>query len=405
MKIKNLKYTIGLLGLTLTLSSFTGCSKEISNEVIITKETLENEELELENKELITQIEILKQENKEYKEENKLLKETNDKYEEINSTVLEKLAADINNELVNTHHFSYNIEPSILNENEKLIGINIYRENNKKCDLTDEFYSNLNLFLSQPNTNYYLSLGGLENEIDFSKIDLSNIKHLKFYYCKENFNYKSFTNNKYKSLYFYDVPLKDMKNFITNSTNNESEIISFSSTNQNIELVKFIVDNDINLKGLTVDSHDSDEICYLLEKVKAEVIGTFLYDTDIESKKDLNLNLNLNEKTTNFYLFIPNGKNCSNLRIESNNKKDNLYFGIDYIRITEDAIFSFPDNSFVLIEGYHNNSNPFYDLSNVSFGYKEVINNTYIEYDKKNDNIEEVISELKKEEVKTIRMN
>ena len=177
MEIKNLKYGMAVLATSLTL---TGCNYSFNynnEERLASIETLEDDIEDLEEKiaDLENDIVLLNEENHDLKTASKI-KQLSD---EISKSFSGSLVFDV----------SYN-------DYDNSINILISNRDGNLVNLSDNFYYIFDSLLSM-GYPCYLRLICLENEIDFSKLNLSNVNEVSFIWCSDKFNYESFSYNSY----------------------------------------------------------------------------------------------------------------------------------------------------------------------------------------------------------------
>lgn len=248
--------------------------------------------------------------------------------------------------------------------------------------LSDNMYSYINLLLNQESIN---SLN-LENvDFELSKLDISNLKKIELDNIKVD-NAKSLMQEASKNGIKLNYVLSDMD--IENS----------------IDVVNYILENNINCNFLYLIASDEEELmqlCNLIEKVNSKDI-VLLLSPHIETQNDININVNLNYNTSSFslrfsYLCGDNLSCCKKLgNIEINSNNPSLSIGFQDGIITENTRFLVPDNSEVSIYGSYTDIIPFYDLRKISDLYyydnnlRDGFKSTWPEFQTYSDFVDEI---------------
>lgn len=279
------------------------------------------------------------------------------------------------------------------------------REIEKPKEVREEFYQKINLLIKVLDIKD-LFIGDLENQIDFSKIDFSNIRELKFdnfngtfdstkvnvsnveklhfSECNGQFNYSGFSK-KIDQLYLSNTSLDMTKEIfsackvryfywgekIENTGNLKALLEYFIENNVHVDTFSLNQWNKKNYNGITKEEFN------LLGKTA--ISSLYIYADGF--KEPLDLDITLNETISNFYINAYNtyrdennnrvNGELGNIKIKSDNEKLNLDFS--YADITENTHFSIPDTSWISLGQLNcTDISAFKDLENVTYlGFKE----------------------------------
>lgn len=356
------------------------------------------------------QIAFLENEIEEVKNENLKLQEELDNvtFDDIIGKIMEDLQREC--ELLNVN--------ITLKESE--LNISVYSEkNDTPYELSELFYSQLNQIIILCNVNS-LSLYSLENEIDFSKINLSNIKELCLYRCSENLDCSAFTQT-YDSILFYNTSVMTAINLLEKRDLSET-VISCSNMCDSMDdldlfmdieyFVNYLVENNICMKELSIKQWSYFKGDIALSKEVIETLGqvntTSLSLLNSNSIEPISLHLKLNDKIKNLYLGLPSYvhswlsdvsfRKVDDIKIDSNNP--DLMVTFSYLEITPDTYFDISSSSLSLVNVGYEDIAPFYNFSNmknISYETSTYIFpiDTYIVYDSTTETFEQFIQKMK----------
>jgi len=380
MKIKNLKYTFGMLTLSTTLT-FTGCSSSHHvEEVEIAMEFVQDE----------SEIEILENEiTTESVKEQQVIEETFEQEKEKASltrqekeNLFAKLKENLGSSFEYTGHGSqYSIRIENISDD---------------LELSDTFYADFNTILSD-SASYSLELNSLGDDIDFSKLDLTNIRSLSFTSCYDNFDYDAFSNYTYDNLSFYNISFESIEKIVKNSTTCSTfmDYANYNHLDDGYQLIEFLVENDISVGKLDVvgDDNNSHNIYELLSQVNGEEIN--FYEQEItpnleKSKLDLNLRLNDRIQSITFSLST---KELGDIYLSSSNP-DLFFYFID-VNLTENTNFYLPDQIYFNLFGNYTDLSAFRNLNNVTyFSYFDYDTYAKVEYLKNKTDFDIFLEEI-----------
>lgn len=380
MKIKNLRYILSTAILSTTLS-LTGCG---SNSDVSEKE-LSIESLLIQSEEhashcshdVFVDFNIAETELHMF-----LLDQIQNQKEE---TEADKAIIEISGFLSNLPAFSYDHSTNTISISGKDI---------TEDDITDGFYSNFNLLLSQ-DCEYKLELSSLGNEIDFSKLDLTNVKELSLDNCSDKFNYDIFANQQYSSLKFFDISAKNTIKIVKNSTTSETDISYNNDSYQDrLQFLKFLVDNDICMNSffqLGNCNEINSEIYRLLGKLNTKRVASYEWQSRNFVPK-IDFDFVLNDKIEYFNIDFAGQTELGNINIVSNNP--NLSIKLFDVYLTENTNFSIPDDIKIEFYGTYTDINAFNGLNNVSYlYYHDNDQNSYVYWDN-GESFEDVIKKI-----------
>lgn len=292
-----------------------------------------------------------------------------------------------------------------------------------KIELSDDFYFNLNQIMTLRDVNNLL-LYHLGNEIDFSKVNLSTIKNLSLNGCKEGLDCSSFTQ-KYDSISFEHIPTELAIRIVENCDCSNATIYCSNIYNPSIEkccetfidvnaFANYLVKNNISMKSLYVQqwSYFDDCVPFTMETIDtlSHVNTKALSIVSNGNEDSSNLNLALNKNIQYLYISLPKYVNgwifdvgawkLEDIKISSENPFLNITF--EYGHIHDKTHFDLPASASVqLLETVVNDTNPFYDLSDVqrlkyTIHPSSIDNSEFaITYDADTDNFDDFIEELK----------
>ncbi len=375
MKRKN-KLTLGALSLAAVLS-FTGCneSKEEQSIETITEEIEENQATEI-----ITAI------NQATKPCVDILKEMQDIKKNPESYIEELIFLEDIQIYYSDNFNSLRIYPKREIENPK--------------EVEEEFYQKINLLIKVLDIKV-LYIEDLENQIDFSKIEFSNIRELgfdnfngifdstkvnvsnveelSFSKCNGRFNYSGFPK-KIDQLYLSNTSLDmakeifstcDVRYFywgetIENTGNLKALLEYFIENNVHVETFSLNQWNKKNYNGITKEEFN------LLGKTNINAIHIYADGF----KEPLDLDITLNETISSFNIDVYNtyrdennnriNGELGNIKIKSNNKE--LHLDFSYADITKNTHFSVPDTSWIGLSQLNcTDISAFEDLKNVTY--------------------------------------
>lgn len=260
--------------------------------------------------------------------------------------------------------------------------------NNKEMNgkLSDTFYKNLNQFMICANIKD-ISLYYLGNEIDFSKVNLSTVKNLHLYECREDLDCSFFTQ-KYDCISFDAVPTQLAIDVIENcdcsdatiSCGNIKDVLNeHEQTFIDIDaFAHYLVENNVNMEQLYVSQWsycmDGDPLTMEAIETLSHVNTKKLSITSIGESYPINLDLELHENIQDLYIRLPvyvdswefgiGAWEFGDIKISSQNPSLNITFANGFI--SNQTHFELPESSTVrLLEVAHNSVAPLYELSNV----------------------------------------
>ncbi len=246
-------------------------------------------------------------------------------------------------------------------------------ENVKELD--NNVYNKLNLIVKEKELEK-LNFWEISNSIDFTKIDLSNIKEVGFLNFDGTFSYFN-EFFKFERLSFSNTSLELVKEFLLNSDTSDTYIYwGENNKDSNLkEFLEFLVENNIKMKTLSISETDltnhngiTKEEFDLISKLNVEKI-ILEYNG---FKEPINLCLVLNENIKTFRLSAYKNNNISaelgTIEIESANK--GLYIDFTYTNITKNTHFKLPDKSYISLTSLNcTDISAFNDLANTDYIY------------------------------------
>ena len=362
MKIKNIKYYSMAL-LLATSISFTGCgsTNKSSETKPIIETTLENE---LSTEDNI----IIKPEIKQNKSDD----------------TIQNIADYFNNSII----LKYYQDCGILTIFGPL-------ENQIIPELTDELYEKLNTLLEQSDIQY-LEIHRLGNEIDFSKLNLSNIKYITLDKCKEDFNYEPFQNQKFDNIILENIPVEQATNIVEKAStpNTSIDYISFNISNESSSFIKSLADTGIPVKSLYIATNECNQVDHFhLSRINATNIEImFTTPTD----QVYNLEFDANENIESLQIW-DTGSNIElgNITVTTNCPTFQFSLNGYNSRITETTHFSLPNNSSAIISSGYETGSSLKELSNVDeLSYYDFNTDEEIYYYKDLNNFDQIIDEF-----------
>lgn len=260
-------------------------------------------------------------------------------------------------------------------------------ESNK--ELSPETYQAINEILSDEN-NTKICLIGINDEIDFSKLNLENIKDINLRRCGEKLDCTAFVGQ-YEEINFSNTTTESAIHFLSNCDCSKATVfcsnLSYKSDMSGMlleytdetfvdldVLAKFLIDNDIFVNELhihqrlnfsSLEKETIEKICQV--NAKWVSISSDGYDQPVDlnivpnEKLDV-LILHLVQKADNLYLEIENGE-FGNVVVQKEHPMDILLYNMD---ITENTHFELPTNSNLsLIQTNCTDITPLNDLKNM----------------------------------------
>lgn len=366
---KNKKITLGALSLATALT-LNGCEKNSTNNL----KNANSFEIVLNQLENINEKEVL-------------IEEKN----EINIEEYEKEFVELEGINIYYHYATHTL---FING---IKGIENYKE------VSEVVYGQINSLIQEAEVNT-IEFYDLANQIDFAKLNLSNVKKLDFNAFKGNFNSTkidvsnvkalSFNNcddskfdfsgfsNQVKTFSFSNVSSEFAERVLTNFDINDSylswyEEIENSSNLKN--LLEYLIENNISLDTLHLEQWNKENYNGITKSefdLLSKLSARFLYIYADGFKEPLNLDLTLNENIQDFYIDAYNTKydesynringELGNIKIKTNNEK--FYLSFSYANITSNTHFSLPDSAWISLEQLNcTDISAFKDLRNVSY--------------------------------------
>lgn len=363
MKLKNIKYygTTLLLAATLGL---TGCSsKKVPNQ-----------------EELLEELDQSTIESNSPEQENSTTNNT-ETYE--TKKIIDQINRHFNHSIV-LHYYS----------STGIITITGPYEDKSIPKLSDKLYAKLNSILEQPNVQT-LEIHNIDGEIDFSKLNLSNIKNLTLDGCKTKFDYEPFKNQEYENITFEGILAEPAIEIIQNTTTQDTniEFVNYNNNQAAADFIKFLADNQIAANSLNVATTECTKEDY------ASLCRTNITNIDImftaPSDQTYDLELYPNSNISSFNIWHT-GKNIELGNIQVTSEYPFFYFAFNgyQSKITKNTSFNLPNYATASISAKYESGNALQDLSNLyAFDFYDY--NTYkvISYDCEVNNLEELINE------------
>ena len=269
------------------------------------------------------------------------------------------------------------------------------REIENPKEVGEEFYQKINLLIKVLDIKD-LCIGDLGNQIDFSKIDFSNIRKLEFdnfngtfdstkvnvsnveelhlSECTSEFDYSGFPKQ-INRLYLSDTSLETTKEIFSACKVRYfywSEVIENKGNLK--DLLEYLIENNIHIDTFLLKQWNkkayngiTKEEFNLLGKINTNYI--YIYADGF--KEPLDLDITLNETISDFYIdayeeYNKENGELGNIKINSDNEKLNLNFS--YADITENTHFSVPDTSWISLGQLNcTDISAFKDLENVTY--------------------------------------
>ncbi len=234
-------------------------------------------------------------------------------------------------------------------------------------ELPEGFYSNLNLLLSRE-VPYCLQLKFFNNEIDISKLNLTNVKYLELFSCGRELNYEAFSNHLYNSIIFDNIVSENAIKVLPNATNVLTEIrYDNNYDSDNFKFIEFLAENNVPMKSIYYSSNEkqNDTKMYnLLGSLNANNISYFEYSTKQNTlASELDLDFVLDDKVEYFSATFARPMELKDIHVTSQSSNVTLRF--NNIQITEKSNFTVPDESYIVLNGTCSDSSAFYDLDNI----------------------------------------
>ena len=266
MKIKNFKYysTILLLATSLGIGGC-GSSNNKLDELVIDTLVEEDTSLENNNSTILTDSEI--------------------------HSIIEDINLYFNNSISMHYYHTYGI-------------ITIYGplENEIIPELNDRLYEKLNTLLEQANVKA-LEIHNLGNEINFSKLNISNIEDITLDNCKTDFNYEPFKQQKYENVLLENIAankaIEIAENSFTENTN--VDYINFNTFNDSSRFIQTLVEKEISINNFYLATEEcSLEDHNNLAKMNAKNIE-IMFSTPTD--QTYNVELHLYENIESFKIW------------------------------------------------------------------------------------------------------
>ncbi len=243
---------------------------------------------------------------------------------------------------------------------ERTLWIEADREKSRKV-IPRILYQKINTLIQQYQCNH-LILYNLGNEIDFSKLNISNIPWLTLDNLQKEFQYTPFSNLNYAQLDIKMPLTEPLKNWLSHLDLHQTNLnlidwnrLYTDSCATEISYLEFLVQENVDLSEATlsielVDPTSSD-LC-LIEQINARQIyfGYCLFHPPVDDEF-INLDFHLNPNIEHFFIDFSAlvdhyDFTLGNIRIDS--KNSNLLFGIRStldcnLKITEETVMELPD--------------------------------------------------------------
>lgn len=274
------------------------------------------------------------------------------------------------------------------------------REIEKTKEVEEEFYPKINLLIKVLDIKE-IYIEDLEEQIDFSKIDFSNIRELSFDHfngtfdstqvnvssivelsfrnCNGKFNYSGFPKQ-LDRLYLSNTSLEMTAEIFSAC---DVKYFDWSETIENIGnlkgLLEYFIENDIHIETFSLNQWNKKDYNGITKEefnLLGKINTSYIYIYADGFKEPLNLDITLNETISSFHIDaysayrdenynIVNGE-LGNIKIKSDNEKLNLDFS--YADITENTHFSIPDTSWINLGQLNcTDISAFKDLENVTY--------------------------------------
>lgn len=286
------------------------------------------------------------------------------------------------------------------NDSFNLLKIYSKRDIENPKEVEEEFYQKINLLIKTLDIKK-IYIGDLEEQIDFSKIDfsnigelgfnnfngkfdstqvnVSNIGELSFSNCNGKFNYSGFPKQ-LDCLYLSNASLEMTAEIFSTC---DVRYFNWSETIENTGnlkgLLEYFIENDIHIGTFSLNQWNkkdyngiTKEEFNLLGKINTNYI--YIYADGFKEPLDLDITLNENInsfhiKAYNMYIDenynIVNGE-LGNIKIKSINERLDLSFS--YADITKNTHFSVPDTTWISLGQLNcTDISAFKDLENVTY--------------------------------------
>lgn len=230
-------------------------------------------------------------------------------------------------------------------------------------EVEEEMYAEINEALGENSIEAFFAQG-LDNQVDFNRIDLSNIKSLWINDPKENFDYKPFYNTTYYQIDIRvceETNMENTLNFIKNLKLKKGMLIIDFDENLDLNLQNSfleVISNLEELNKLQICSNAAEKLD--LRSLKPNEL-TLFFDTN---KLIMDYNFNINEEVKCF-VFAPSYPKdyeevpiLNSVTISSNN--EDLYINAFFFKfrdekfkasLSKDTKINIPKNSYLYLNG------------------------------------------------------
>ena len=248
------------------------------------------------------------------------------------------------------------------------------KDSDIKHVLSEDSYDVLNQLLNNQYTEIEsLRLVRLGEEIDFSRLDLSDISEIEFSSMKDNFDYLGVLNNGYSNISFFDVSFNESLGEFLDHQNLYCSDIFVSDDGSDI--VSYLSDEEKKFSSFSTNFYDgNNNLSSFIPSLCAREINLNYYYSNAASPLDISVLLNDRVDEVNLeFLSIVDVQDFTlgtveitgdNPKLEINITKDDSSCNLD---IGTDTLFQVPDFSIVTLDNVTcSDSSAFSSLDNVS---------------------------------------
>lgn len=248
------------------------------------------------------------------------------------------------------------------------------KDSDIKHVLSEDSYDVLNQLLNNQYTEIEsLRLVRLGEEIDFSRLDLSDISEIEFSSMKDNFDYLGVLNNGYSNISFFDVSFNESLGEFLDHQNLYCSDIFVSDDGSDI--VSYLSDEEKKFSSFSTNFYDgNNNLSSFIPSLYAREINLNYYYSNAASPLDISVLLNDRVDEVNLeFLSIVDVQDFTlgtveitgdNPKLEINITKDDSSCNLD---IGTDTLFQVPDFSIVTLDNVTcSDSSAFSSLDNVS---------------------------------------
>ena len=250
---------------------------------------------------------------------------------------------------------------------------------NSEYKLNDEDYEKLNQILSnEVHPISMLSLSGLGDEVDFSKVDLSAISDVYFQAMQDDFVYTAFFEHTFDFLCFSNVSINDSLKEFLKSTNLEYSTIEVS--NEDLEVISYLEEVGKTPNILNINVYGGFYGDALPEFSAREVNMHYYFKYHQLLDIDVSLSDKVEEANFSFSNLSENSQDISfdDVSVDSNNSDLELSFvNVDRDNLSMElcsiSSLELPDGSYATFENIDCTDNSlFTSLENLSgFSYSD----------------------------------